>query len=319
MLSGLVLTLPRLKPEPDPWRAYYPARLVRLYLPVVAAVLVAAVTFRLVPRHIVPGDGVWLAAAASHYSGTDTVRDMLLLAFVSGAVSPLWSLTHEMWFSLLLPLYAWAATRWRGAPWSLLAITVVALGVLTGRGSGSPLFRLQYLATFALGVAVAVRLPANHAWVGEREKNRGGHAGLLVLLVLAVLLVCLRQELQGLGVDILVAERLNSLVIVGCALLLVVVTMTGPGGRVLESRPAQLLGSISFSLYLLHEPLVIAARELLRGQPWWLVWITAVPPSLVMALVFRVLVEEPSHQLARRVRTRARALAPAQARPELAP
>lgn len=207
VLSGLVLTLPRLKSEPDPWRAYYPARLVRLYLPVVAAVLVAA---------------------------------------------------------------------------------------------------------------VAVRLPAIHAWVGEWGRSRGGRAGLLVLLVLAVLLVCLRQELQGLGVDILVAERLDSLVIVGCALLLVVVTMTDPGRRVLESRPAQLLGSISFSLYLLHEPLVIAAHELLRGQPWWLVWITAVPASLVMALVFRVLVEEPSHQLDRRVRTRARELAPAQARPELA-
>jgi peptidoglycan/LPS O-acetylase OafA/YrhL len=60
------------------------------------------------------------------------------------------------------------------------------------------------------------------------------------------------------------------------------------------------LGLVSFSLYLVHEPIVIAIAQFV-DRPMLTVFI-AVPVCIAVAAAFWMLVERPSHRLSRRIR-----------------
>jgi peptidoglycan/LPS O-acetylase OafA/YrhL len=84
-------------------------------------------------------------------------------------------------------------------------------------------------------------------------------------------------------------------------MLVIVLAVHAPLFRaVLTSRMFAFLGLISFSLYLVHEPIVIAVSQFVgRATPSVLV---GVPVALGVAVAFWWAVERPSHRLARRVR-----------------
>lgn len=70
----------------------------------------------------------------------------------------------------------------------------------------------------------------------------------------------------------------------------------------LESRPSHWLGKRSFSLYLVHEPILIAIVFALGGHPdRTLTLVTAILAALVVADLFHRAVEAPSLRLSRLV------------------
>lgn len=71
--------------------------------------------------------------------------------------------------------------------------------------------------------------------------------------------------------------------------------------RVLETRWSQWLGRVSFSLYLVHVPVITALGYLLGERRWWLVILLALPASLLLSALFHRVVEVPTHRLARGV------------------
>ncbi len=72
----------------------------------------------------------------------------------------------------------------------------------------------------------------------------------------------------------------------------------------LESRPAMFLGSISYSLYLVHYPLLAGLRLILEGQwsartVWLAEVILAAPLTLAAAYLFHIIAERPFMKTAR--------------------
>ena len=53
----------------------------------------------------------------------------------------------------------------------------------------------------------------------------------------------------------------------GATGLVATAMVPGPFGRWLETRPMQAVGRRSFSLYLVHEPIVVATAFALGGRP----------------------------------------------------
>ncbi len=88
---------------------------------------------------------------------------------------------------------------------------------------------------------------------------------------------------------------------VGAAGLIVVAIGSPFARRLLEARPVLWLGKVSFSLYLVHAPILATLAFSFGDERWWLVGIVGVPLSLLIAAGFFQLVERPSHGLARRV------------------
>uniref|UniRef100_UPI003F752704 acyltransferase family protein n=1 Tax=Microbacterium azadirachtae TaxID=582680 RepID=UPI003F752704 len=156
VLSGLVVALPALRPGFS-WARYFPARLFRLYVPVIAALGAAALLVKVVPRDAstMPDDSWMQDAQATSVSAGDVLSQMTLLRADYPIDNVLWSLRWELFFSLLLPLYVWVALRVRRFAVPVGVLTVVLM--FAGRASGNS--ALAYLPVFLLGTLIAVRYP----------------------------------------------------------------------------------------------------------------------------------------------------------------
>jgi len=99
----------------------------------------------------------------------------------------------------------------------------------------------------------------------------------------------------------LLAAALTALVAASAALI---VLARGPGllPGVLAAPPLLRLGRVSFSLYLVHVPVLAAMLHATHG--WlspWAALAAGVPVSLLVAAAFHAWVEAPAHRLSRGV------------------
>lgn len=313
VLSGVVLSIAPLERlhtgRAYDWLGYYPRRVVRLGIPLAVAVALG----------IAAGYAAWCmgstgrSATAVAFSGTpqQVVHDVLMqfdvLFFVSDDTqnlfgdplvrvnSPVWSMGWELWFSLTLPLAVACLARVRrdGA-----AIVGILAGVFVSHWCGY--FPLRLCLTFWLGVILARHLP-------EVSALRLPVSFETVTLVALLGAIELAQAAQAglLGpLDVLALAALQTLMNAACAGLVALAMTDGLVRRVLSTRPARFLGTVSFSLYLTHS-LVIGGLEVVLPA----IGVTdglaqacvAVVSCLVCAAVFRRLVERPAIDLSRRV------------------
>lgn len=312
VLSGVVLSIAPLERfragETYDWLGYYPRRVVRLGLPLVAAVALGIAAGYVAWRMGSTGR----SATAVAFSGTprQVVHDVLMqfdvLFFVSDDVqtlfgeplvrvnSPVWSMGWELWFSLTLPLAVACLARIRREGAAALALLA---GIFVSHWCGY--FPLRLCLTFWLGVLLARRLP-------ELSVRRPPAACEAVALVALLGVIELAQAAQAglLGpMDALALAALQTLMNVACAGLVVLAVTDGIVRRALSTRPVRFLGAVSFSLYLTHSvvigglEVVMPAAGVTDGLAQACV---AVLACLAFAVVFWRLVERPAIELSRR-------------------
>lgn len=293
VLSGFVLAR-AVRSRSFDWFAYFPSRILRLYVPVIGAV---AFGFAVL---LLPHDGAttspWLLDRDAGYPFHDILQDITLLGGTSGVVSPLWTLRWEIIFSLLLPVAAYAA---RLIPAWVLGVACIALSAV---GASQDVAALQYLPVFGVGVAI------EGEWdrigrVVERMTRRAGAFVWAGMLLLAAVLLSLHWELVGLLGHAAAVTIAQAPIVIGAGILVIAAVHCTTLRRVLTWRPVAWLGAVSFSLYLIHEPIVILMANITDAMPWTLV--TAVPLAVAVAWVFWLIAERPAHTLARFVRARA--------------
>lgn len=186
VLSGLVVTLPALRAGFS-WPAYYPKRILRLYLPIVAGVTFAALTLLMVPRHLDEEFSGWVNSRARAYTPGTFLQDLWLLDGASGVVSPLWSLNWEIRFSLLLPLYVVGAVLARRhiILTALAAGGLVALALVGDRG-------MFYLSVFGFGALLAASWPRLVSALGDAGSRSVPRTAWRVALATALVLLVVR-------------------------------------------------------------------------------------------------------------------------------
>lgn len=290
VLSGVVLVLPVLRKGREfSWVAYYPRRILRLYLPVIAAVLFGALTVALVPRFEADGLGAWLNGRTPTYTPERFLRDIFILDGSSGVISPLWSLRWEVLFSLLLPVFVVIAVVLRRFWWPkvVAAFAAILIGSLIDSDA------LFYLPIFALGAL----LIAEWERIGEVSQRLSAKRGAWpAILVCATLLTTSTWMLAGVDDDV-VQRTVAVLPVLGVTLFVIAAGHYRPVQRCLEGRVVGWLGMISFALYLVHEPIIIAARLLTFPLSPWVGILISIPLSFVVAWAFARLVEQPAHRL----------------------
>ncbi|MFV0451918.1 MAG: acyltransferase family protein [Propioniciclava sp.] len=294
VLSGVVLTLPVLRSgERFSWFGYFGRRVARLYLPVWAAVLVTLLLVTLVPRFSDPALGSWMAIHADGYDWRGIALDATLLLGTSGVNTPLWSLPWEVFFSLLLPLFVLAALWCRR--WWWLAVAALLLVMLAGERLGIP--AAIHLPVFAVGAVLAAAWGQVGVLAQRLSRWRGAWPAILTL---ALGLTTVRWSLVGLGLPA-PSSLVGPDTVVGVATLVVAAAWYRPLRRLLRSRLCQWLGTVSFSLYLIHEPVITTARLLTFPAGEWTALVIAWPASLLIAHGFARWIEAPAHRLARRI------------------
>lgn len=293
VLSGLVLALPVLRAQKFRWRAYYPQRLIRLYVPVWGAVALAVTTIIIAPRN---GDlsSEWLSHRVE-LSWTAIIQDVTLLPSGGKLASPLWSLKWEVLFSILLPLYMWLAIK---LP-RLNLLKVALLVYMTSSGAATNSAIMLYLPMFMIGTIMAVewrRLEAVASRINGH--HQAAYVWMAAMVAAGLLLMCpwmlMLTPVSSAGLD-----ASKGLVLVGAALVVFIAWHWDLAGKFLTWKPVQWLGTMSFSLYLVHEPLVIAVAYLLGDELLWVAIPTGIAVSLLGAALFFHIVERPSHVLAK--------------------
>jgi peptidoglycan/LPS O-acetylase OafA/YrhL len=285
VLSAFVLTRAALRAG-EAWRpgAYYAARLVRLYLPVWAAVAFALLLAALVARPVAVALPNLTLAGYARPIGLETVCHALTLA---GPVEPqldsvLWSLHWEVVFSLLLPVLLLVAPALRRQAPLLAAGALLAVSASWHPGA------VTMLAPFAVGVALALREDAIAGLRGRRIAGLLAPAGALLLTAD----LWLPGADRGVGVG-------GALVIAGAALLVVAPLVDPRAERALCRAPVQWLGRRSYSLYLVHQPIVISLAFGIGAPPIWVLLPLALGASLAVTAAFFAAVERPAQRAAR--------------------
>ena len=294
VLSGVVVVLPALRHVDFSWPGLVVARVVRLMLPAWAAIVFATALLLAVPR--VPSQvtgGSWLAGQVQ--TSWSWQRLVVEFSLMGGSVhydNVLWTLKWEFLFSLLLPGFLVLAIllqrRW--LPTGLLA---VGLGVAGAVGN---IDTLQYLPIFFLGTLIAVRLQAIEGW---SESRRAKRLLAVILPVSALVLICefLLAPVVPEGSD--GNHALVGLEALGGAGVVVVAGAATRFRRFLESRVPQFLGRISFSLYLVHLPVLATLTWVLGDWNWPVAALIGIPLATLTGWAFFRLVEKPLHKVAR--------------------
>ena len=250
----------------------------------------------------------------------------LLLQDAVPAPSPnsaFWSIAVEAQLYLVFPLLLVLRRRWGALPLVALVATVVAgIQLLSGHvGVFASLLHLtpEFAVLFTLGAVTAgVLRPDPPGWLRRVPWPLLAGAG-AVLAVVGI----------GLAGSVWTVDHyfwVDQLVGVPVACLLAAVASGRPGWlvRALDSRPLAGLGAFSYSLYLVHVPIVVLVNRLLvaphlpHGTPVFLVTLlVAAPVAVGFARVFGSVFELPfvRHRSARALLSAVRAGRPAPVEP----
>ena len=314
VLSGFCLFYPYTRPGASfAWRAFSVRRARRIFPAYYAALCMTI----LLPFLIVPmARWAGLIATEAPWPAWEQLWTHLLLVHTLfpntflGLDSPMWSLGIEAQFYLLFPLAVWLARRfdWRG------------IGLLVGI---SLLYRLQVTATahaHATGIYLGpmnmtIRVDANlfigrwmefgmGMWCALAVRRRAA-SGVLrqlewPLLAVALLLYAAAQVYAGGGPDRWIPPWDDILFGSPFSIVLCISCSSGSSvGRLLSHRCLLWLGSISYSLYLVHLPILGGLKpSLMRLGYGGIASIAAVaamgiPLSLAAAALFWHLFERP--------------------------
>lgn len=279
ILSGFVLVLPFLRGRRTSWAAYYPKRVLRLYLPVVGAVVLAALVIMAVPRVVSADQTWWVNQHAAIVTPKGLLREAYALNGTGRYNSVLWTLKWEIIFSLLLPLFVIAVVWFRR--WWLAGIAGMILLSFVGFTAGNGY--LQYLPMFGIGAFLAAGkdqvIELSARWpLGAVSM---GAAGVVLSLIWS-------------APDL---DILRPLLLTACTALVIAFMVWEPALKISRSPVVVWLGSRSFSLYLVHEPIIVSAALIFPGAPWMAVAV-AWPVALLITEAFFRLVEDPSRRTA---------------------
>lgn len=302
LLSGFVLTLPSLRGSQQPYLRYLVRRGCRIYPPYLAGLLIS-----ILGCSYFWGRSQYGPAVAQFWRAPPNVHSILAHLLMIGRFDvylydgPVWSLVHEMRISIVFPLILLAGRRLK--VWSTVTVaaacTVLSSLSLMFLETGLPgpvratawSLTLSYCGTFLLGSALARRREYYSRALGKAQLTT--KLGLLALGF--ALYLYPPSAIYGLDVSDFVTS---------CGGLILLTFCLQHGGRVtqwLRTAPMQFLGRISYSVYLVHAPVLLVLAYTLYGHSPAVFLLPFLALSILLATGVYYTVERWSIALGRKV------------------
>jgi peptidoglycan/LPS O-acetylase OafA/YrhL len=297
--SSIVEALPRWS-----WRRFLTDRLVRLYLVVLPGLALTAawdwVGQTWGNRAVYEGQSPANVLRFSAIERSDMNTLLANVAFLQtvvappyGTNSPLWSICNEFWYYLVFPCLALAVAGSSSA-WLRVAYAAGAIGILALLGSEISMYFLVWLMGAAVRLSPPVFRPTSWGWpIAAFVAGLATIAALVLSRILPGLLAC----------DFLIG-------IMFAAWIFFLLHCDRTGSPSWYSIPAGRLAACSFSLYVLHMPMLAAIYSLTVGSGrWkpdeWHMLAAALIGAVVLAcvLVFARLTEDNTSAVRRKIGT----------------
>lgn len=230
--------------------AYYIRRLFRIYPALIVASTLAFVYVALV-HYRIPGthDSVWMSERFPHDRFTPLHIAASFAGMLAFLIPPVWTIFIELFNSVVLPPIVWLSQK-IGSVFGLVVFALAALGLVTG---GALYYHLDlYFFNFALGVAIAMPLPRLILFCRHLPMTFIVYvAAALLLVTRALMRVDAFNPWMNLYDTLLAATIIFSLGRLGVAI------------PALKGRTIEWIGDISFSIYLLHFPIMMIINRAL--------------------------------------------------------
>lgn len=300
-LSGFVLALSFTETDGNRYTPFAIKRVTRIYLPFAFAILFAALLYLAVQPAPIPAFTPWFNreswyelpsfdVLAGHLLMTGRHRDQEL-------DNVMWSLVHELRISLIFPLVVLVLRRFPRA--TLVSSMALALAAayyaerVSGEVCSSFLKTLSYLYLFVAGACCYCYSERIRGFVGELGSTR------LILWALCFSAMFLMPNSSGAW--FLPARNAGWGRVVtglGACGFLVLCYADNKVQSFLLSKFTLWLGRISYSLYLLHLPILLAIAHIAYGRlPLPLILILAAMCALAAADLSQRCIERPAQQL----------------------
>ncbi len=294
VLSGFVLSIPYHEGRSLPYYLFATRRFIRIWVPYVVVVILTFFWRSWSNENSVPAmplDPTWQTPLSWHL----LFSHFILIGNIDreALVPPAWTLVYEMRISLLFPAIFWMFSK---LPWKL----------------GLPIAVL-----ISLAANLAYTFLCGYSWVIEYELFETIHY--VAMFVVGILLARHRNTLIALvksfSINKIAGLYLLSLVLFfygfynpwsqSQRMLGDLPTMFGSAGLIILALSSQrgffghrvpiFIGSISYSLYLVHLPIMIAVANSFFGKiPMIVLDVIILTAVLVGAIVFWKLVERPA-------------------------
>ncbi|KRF60825.1 hypothetical protein ASG99_07765 [Bacillus sp. Soil768D1] len=310
VLSGFVLAIPYYTGRNQPYSSYIVRRFFRIYIPYIVVMMLSVILFFLFADYKnVSGlsntyenrwnHDVTLKALVSYFLMLDYDT-----ANVNGVV---WTLFHEMRISFIFPLFVAIILRFKLIKalvfsLGLNVLLFISLGVLaTFMGDNIftsiiPSFKSSvYYCTFFIFGAVLSRYRSNLT-----KLNSLFPAFKLVLFILSLILINCRWVAVLFSIN---NDKVADIVsVTGILLLFAVVLTSNLCKEILTKKPLLWLGKVSFSLYLIHIPVLMMTTIFLSKLiPIELAFVLVPLICLPIAHLTYNYIEVPANLLGKRV------------------
>jgi peptidoglycan/LPS O-acetylase OafA/YrhL len=303
VLSGLALTLSLKETRVTGYLPFAARRICRIWVPFAVAILIAALCAGLVDTHPLTADEVRYPLWSPEIPSLDETLDTLVMLGQrkdSVLDSPVWSLTHELRISLIIPVLVLAQRR-HGlqvivGTFALTAIVAYLYGSLfddilplygkTPRGSFE--VTAYYVWFFCLGIGTALHRDAIMNFASRYRAE---------LWMLSLVFLSIQWE-SRLLTDVLYG--------IGSMLLIWGVMVSPRVSDWLMTPVMQWLGRMSYSLYLTHLIVFLTLHFGLRNfaLPFNASLLLGLPIALVVSHLFTRFVDAPAIMASRHVARR---------------
>jgi peptidoglycan/LPS O-acetylase OafA/YrhL len=304
VLSGLVLSLPYLRGRGQAYPIYLLRRVLRIYAPYLVALALSVCGAAI--WHGNHGQGRW---PEEFWSTPVDLRLVLQHITFIGVYNwrqynfVVWSLIDEMRISIVFPALAFLIFRLRPQLALLLAGSFSLLALATVRNHlwfeavYSIMMTFHYAAFFIFGILLAMHLSAISAWY--QSLSRVARAtlffGSFLMYIESSRLLDHSDTLSA-----LIAVEWG--IAVGAVGFIVVAINSPLANRLLKSPVPVFLGRISYSLYLIHAPVLLALTFGIHTRlSAWVQFPIYLIAALGTAYVFCLCVEEPFTRMGQRL------------------
>jgi peptidoglycan/LPS O-acetylase OafA/YrhL len=203
-----------------------------------------------------------------------------------------WTLVLEMRVSLIFPLLAAFILRIRTVTAFLIAAAcplVYQASIRVWPASEPMVTTIAFTAAFICGILIARYLEAIRGWYESLAR----WVKLAMALVVMLFYTCSH----------LVPSRVGQVpMLMGAAGLIVIALNSNFARRLLSLDMPKFMGRISYSLYLVHVPVLFSLSFMLHARiSKTLLFLVYVALAIGLATIFNILVEEPCIRLSRRI------------------
>jgi peptidoglycan/LPS O-acetylase OafA/YrhL len=294
VLSGFVLSLPWLNGRSAPYGRFLLGRFCRIYPPYLIAMIIAAAGSILLGGHPLAHATVYFNelgwAFHPSWAAVPSVAAIIDNSSSSYMDEAVWTLVWEVRVALIFPLLMWPIVRWGNAGVGLVLVALILLKHIGARLVApwlsdvlhAPEDTFYYAQYFVYGTAVAANRGKIAAWFSGRSNSFGA-----TCLLLGCLICWLPWPLQH-----------DRIVGIGAAVVIVAIVGSSRVQSWFTVSPLLWLGRQSYSLYLMHLPLIMVVFIVFDGAVPVLAVAAVIPAAMVLAWAFHIWVELPSVAIA---------------------